>query len=190
MVQKPSPTQWSPTQSELLWGFKYFNLIKPKRSDSSCRLTCNCNLFVCLLHLSRHIQNLMFALMCITQKKRWQQEPGKSTWETTWVMNERCIASQIRFVFQSSSSHIPYWLKPNNLMRCSPPPFASSSSSFLSLSPKRNDLPVLLSLLKKSWQQITLPDLKVEPLILMISINHDKDIKKKRIGWVIHPTHD
>lgn len=121
-------------------------------------------------------------------EKMWQQEPGKSTWETAWVMNERCIASQIRFVFQSSSSHIPYWLKPNNLVRCSPPPFASSSF-FLSLSPERNDLPVLLSLLKKSWQQITLPDLKVEPLILMISINHDKDIKKRELaGLYILPT--
>lgn len=108
-------------------------------------------------------------------------------------MNERHIASQIRFVFQSSSGHIPYWLQPNNLIRWSPPPFSStatppllpvvSSSSFLSLSPKRNGSSALLSLLKKSWRQITLPDLKVEPLILMISImTRISHFKKKRIG--------
>lgn len=38
------------------------------------------------------------------------------------------ISFQIRFVFQSSSGHIPYWLKPNNLIRCSPPPFSSPTA--------------------------------------------------------------
>lgn len=50
-------------------------------------------------------------------------------------MNERRSASQIRFVFQSFSGHIPYWLKPNNLIRRSPPPFSSSRHPSLLRSP-------------------------------------------------------
>lgn len=70
------------------------------------------------LWLTSCCENLIFAVHWIGLKKK--KKGGKKALLTyTGEMNERCIASQIRFVFQSSSGHIPYWLKPNTLITCS-----------------------------------------------------------------------
>lgn len=108
---------------------------------------------------------------------------GEKGFTDTREMNERHIASQIRFVFQSSSGHTPYWLKPNNLMTCSPLLYSSLPSlPAPPPSPPQREMTRRLSAHHKR-QRIPLPDLTSEPLILTMSINHDKDIKLKIKDW-------
>lgn len=70
-------------------------------------------------------------------------------------MNERRIASQIRFVFQSYPGRIPYWLKPNNLIRCFPEAFTSSAIPTLSL-------PLLLSLTVPKEKRLAVSSLSIK----------------------------